>query len=143
MPRPLAAPSRSLSRSGLRVGAVASAVASLVVAGTMLAPPAQAAWKNGSSANGAKVQVCKVPLDGGDVRVRVRLDNRATGRTYTGSLMRLSGGSGSVTVRAAGGTISGTKSLRVRPGHLMGTGISGPGVDHGSAIGYARSLPRC
>jgi len=121
----------------------ASAVASVLAAGVLLAPPAQAAWQNASSANGVKVQVCKVPLGDGNVRVRVRLDNRASGKVHRGSLMQLTGGSGSVTVRAAGGKISGTKALVVKPGHLMGTGISGPGVDHGSAIGYARSLARC
>ncbi|MQW75484.1 hypothetical protein GHK92_06335 [Nocardioides sp. dk4132] len=126
-----------------RLALGAAALTSLAAAGTVLAPPAQAAWTTGAKANGVKVQVCKVPLTGGDVRVRVRLDNRASSQVYRGSLERLTGGSGSVTVRAAGGTISGTKSLVVKPGHLMGTGISGPGVDHGSAIGYARSLARC
>ncbi|WP_166140580.1 hypothetical protein [Nocardioides ochotonae] len=141
MPRALPAPSRS--RSPRRLALAASAVASVLAAGVFLAPPAQAAWTTGSKANGVKVQVCKVPLGGGDVRVRVRLDNRASSQVYRGTLMRLTGGSGSVTVRATGGSISGTKSLVVKPGHLMGTGISGPGVDHGSAIGYARSLARC
>jgi len=139
MPR-LLSTSASVRR---RLALGAAALTSLTAAGTVLAPPAQAAWTTGSKMNGVKVQVCKVPLGGGEVRVRVRLDNRASDEVYRGSLMRLSGGSGTVTVRAAGGTISGTKSLVVKPGNMMGTGIGSPRGDHGSAIGYARDLARC
>ena len=135
---------RTTARSRLRHLAAASAVTSLVAASTMLvSSPAHAAWKTGSSMNGAHTQVCKVPLANGDVRVKVRLDNRATNEVYRGTLMRLSGKEISVVVRAAGGTISGTKSLRVRPGAFMGTGIGSPRGDLGGAIGYARDLPRC
>ncbi|MQW75483.1 hypothetical protein GHK92_06330 [Nocardioides sp. dk4132] len=140
MPRTLPAPSRSPRRLTL----AASAVTSVLAAGVFLAPPAQAAWTTGARVDGAKVQVCKVPLGGGDVRVRVRLDNRANDVVYKGMLHRYSGPNitRTVSVRAAG-KISGTKSMVVKAGSEMGTGISGPVGGLGSFVGYARNLARC
>lgn len=113
-------------------------MASVLAAGTLLAPPAQAAWTSGAAVHGGNVLVCKVPLDGGDLRVRVRLDNRNAKHTHIGSISRERGGTWtSVAVRAAAGKQSGTKSLVLSRGEVVGVTISevGPG-------GLGSTMPR-
>ena len=136
---------RSPARSFLRRAVAASAVTSVLAAGTLLASPAHAAWTSGASTHGGNVLVCKVPLGGGDLRVRVRLDNRTAAHPHIGELFRLRGGTTTrVTVRAAAGKQSGTKSLRVNRGDaVVGAGIwevSGGGL--GGDLSRAR-IARC
>ncbi|NPC96648.1 hypothetical protein [Nocardioides sp. zg-DK7169] len=107
-------------------------MASVLASGALLAPPAQAAWTNGLAVQGAKVQVCKVPLGDGDLRVRVRLDNRGAQHAHIGSVYRVRGEQRTeARVRAASGKMSGTKALRVKRGDQVGVGfeeVTGEGL---------------
>ncbi|MQW78079.1 hypothetical protein GHK92_19610 [Nocardioides sp. dk4132] len=140
MPHPLHVP----ARASLRRAAATTVVASVLGAGTLLASPAQAAWTSGALVHGGNVLVCKVPLDGGDLRVRVRLDNRKAEHTHIGLLYRYRGGKETyVKVRAAAGKQSATKSLRLTRGDVVGSGISEVGVGGLGGTMTRASIPRC
>ncbi|WP_122816056.1 hypothetical protein [Nocardioides pantholopis] len=121
-----------------------SALTSLLAAGMVAAPSAEAAWTTGVANDGGKVRVCKVPLGGGDLKVKVRLDNRRAKHGHVGYVYRLRGGKWTdARVRAGGGEWSGTKSLRVNRGDAVGAGIDeidGPGL--GGTMAKS-SIPRC
>jgi len=140
MPHSLRTPARSF----VRRAAATAVAASVLGAGTLLASPAQAAWTSGARAHGGNVLVCKVPLDGGDLRVRVRLDNRNADDTHIGELRtERKGVRTQVRVRAAGGKQSATKSLRVSRGDVVVVGISEVTVGGLGGTMTRASIARC
>lgn len=141
MSRSPAAPARSHRRLTL----VASGLASVLAAGALAsAPSAQAAWTTGATVHGGKVQVCKVPLAGGDLRIRVRLDNRSAKHTHIGLLFRTRGEQKTeVKVRAAAGKLSDAKALRWKRGDVLGAGIMETTVGGLGDTLLPSRLPRC
>ena len=128
------------------VGASTLAVA-LSAASWLVATPAEAAWKGVLSYEGGVTQLCKVPLSGGKVRVRVRMNN-AKGRHWAkAGINRVVGGQpGSAwtyTKSAKPGKVSNVNSLRfarkAKVYALVGSDM-GPTDD---AVLAMSSIPRC
>ena len=91
---------------------------------TLTGPAATAAWHNALAFHGAKLQVCKVPLDGGRTRVKVRLDNRGASHTHLGGTTRVRGTDQvSRDVRVAAGKVSDVKSLVVNRNDQLSAGM--------------------
>lgn len=123
---------------------VTTAVTSVLAAGVLVAPSAQAVWGNTVSVHGGKVQVCKVPLGGGDLRIKVRLDNRAAKHDHIAMVFRYRGEQQTqVQVRAARGKFSGVKFLRVNRGDVVGAGIAEVTVGGLGDTLNRSSIPRC
>ena len=87
-------------------------------------PAADAAWHDAMQIHGGKLQVCKVPLDGGRTRVKVRLDNRGASHAHLGGITRVRGDDQvQRNLRAAAGRLSDVKSLVLRRGDQLGAGM--------------------
>ena len=86
------------------------ALLTAVIVGLLAAAPASAAWKKTLTWKGAVTQACRAPQADGDLRVKVRLNNRDGKAGSTGGLNR---------VRADGSTGNAwTYTRHVRPGKI-------------------------
>lgn len=106
----------------------------------MTPPAAQAAWTTGTKIHGGKAQVCKVRVDDGVFKIRLRLDNRNARHTHTAGLSRTRGTSvDSIKVRAGAGNVSSTKVLGWRSGDQRVLSV-GMGETDGRGLGGGISL---
>lgn len=134
----------SASRTSLRT-TVGTLLTTLVLTGSVVsASPAHAAWGSFTNVHDARAQLCKVRLDDGVFRVRLRLDNRKADHAHRGLLYRdRDGGTTSTKVRADAGAVSGVKAVRWRSGDSLVSAvgeIDGPSAGGGVGIG---EIPRC
>jgi hypothetical protein len=120
----------------------------LLAATTLAAAPAQAAWTPTVRWHGAVTQACKVGLDNGNIRVRVRVNNtNGTDRATAGlNRVRANGEPGSAwtyTRNVARGAVSSPVSLVFEPGSRVWL-LVGSRVGITGERAYAlRSLDRC
>lgn len=143
----LIAPSPEAPRTRRRARRAGVAAAACLLASGLLvstAPAASAAWFTQHALHGAKIQVCKVHVEGQRYRVRVRVDNRNGKHVHVGQVQRTrNGNTASVTARAGAGAVSGAKSILVRTGDQLG---SSAGESNGTVLGDTLrlgDLPRC
>ncbi|WP_141014899.1 hypothetical protein [Nocardioides sambongensis] len=134
------------SRTATRLTVLGLLTALLVGAFALTGPAAQAAWSNGSQLHGGKVQVCKVALGDGRLRIKVRLNNTSAQHTHVGGLSRVRDFTTIVglDVRARAGRTSNTKSLvwtraQRNAGEWLSVGIGDTnGQGHGGEIGLSQ-----
>lgn len=121
---------------------------SMLAATVLVAAPAQAAWTPTVRWHGAVTQACKVGLDSGKVRVKVRVNNaNGTDRAAAGlNRVRPNGGPGSAwtyTRTVARGNVSSPVSLDFEPGSRVWL-LVGSQVGITGERAYAlRSIDRC
>lgn len=127
--------------------AVLGALTCLVLSSLALtSPAANAAWTNVMKLDGAKLQLCKVPLADGRTRVKARLDNRGASHAHVGGVSGASDSDqpGRIQFRTGAGKMSPVKSMVFRRGERFlsaGMGeITGEGAGGDASI---RDLPRC
>lgn len=121
-----------------------TASAALLAGGLVgLAPTAaSAAYTTVTTVHGANLQACRATV-GGDPAVRFRLDNRAGRHAHRGSVSRERGGvSRTFSVQPAAGRVSAVKTVRLRSGDRLVSGIQdldGPGAGGGFSRGDLRA----
>lgn len=121
---------------------------SLIAATVLVAAPAQAAWTSTERWHGAVTQACKVGLDNGKVRVKVRVNNiNGTDRAAAGlNRVRANGQPArawTYTRTVARGGVSSPVSLDFEPGSRVWL-LVGSNVGITGERAYAlRGLARC
>lgn len=121
---------------------------SLLAATVLVAAPAQAAWTPTERWHGAVTQACKVGLDSGKVRVKVRVNNnKGTDRAAAGlNRVRPNGEPGSAwtyTRTVARGSVSSPVSLDFEPGSRVWLLVGSQVGITGERAYSLRSIDRC
>ncbi|MGB0102052.1 MAG: hypothetical protein WBP61_17375, partial [Nocardioides sp.] len=105
---------------------------------------AHASWHNTMSIHGGKLQLCKIPLSNGRVKVKVRLDNRKSSHTHLGGVSRTRDGQRrSIDFRTGAGRLSPTKSLIRKPGDYLSAGMGEPSGEGAGGDFLLSSVTRC
>ena len=128
-------------------GRLVSLASAAVLTGALLvstAPAANAAWRTQHAFHGAKVQMCKVHVEGQRFELRVRVDNRDGKHAHTGAIFRTRNGTTATAMaRAGAGGVSGYKALMVRSGDKLQSGAGeGEGIGMGDLLRLS-DTPRC
>ena len=127
-----------------RLTALGALTGLLLTSATVVAPSANAAWTTWGNRHGAKPQVCKVPLSGGSVRIKVRVDARQASHAHRVTIFRDRNGSfREIEVRAAAGRISGTNSIVLARGDEAGLTVHEPDGGAGGDMLQLGRITRC
>lgn len=132
-------------RTTSRVAAGGLLTALALGGSTLTAAPAHAGFKQVLNIHEARVQLCKVPRAGDAFDVRLRLNNKGADHAHRGVLSRERRGKWTtISVQAAGGKLSGAKSLRWKKGDTLSVGMAEVkgGGGAGGGIGI-RQVPAC